>query len=319
MGADYPFGLVLDVIEVAPDQLWVLEPQRCHKVHVIDGSGTIIRRMVRDGEGPGEMHSLVQGARTPEGTVLLANYNVLHHLNTDGEHIEKVTLSFYPLIQSNIEVTEEHIIHAAGARGPTGNHPHPVFVYDRSGALVSSFHPSYPMRSDDGLAQSYAYFVRRGENLLVVNAAPLEVVEYAFPSGRELRRIVEPDSSLVQPPGEEYRFEVNQRPGRTFTRRHFPRVRYAELLEGDRLLVVSVFPRDDWIVRPDHLVTETPIDEFERSVWDVYDLLTGQRVSRTETDRAYIPFERASGGTILGMYFTRLDESVVVKLSFEPE
>lgn len=106
-------------------------------------------RLVRDGEGPGEMPSVNEGASTPQGS-----FNDLHHLDADGEYIESVRLPFYPLVQSGLIITPDHIIHAAGTRGPTGNHPHQIFVYDRAGELLNSFHPSYPIEGDKGISQS---------------------------------------------------------------------------------------------------------------------------------------------------------------------
>lgn len=160
--------------------------------------------------------------------------------------------------------------------------------------------------------------MRRGEALLVVNAAPIEVVEYALSSGRKLRTLVPADSSLVSAPGERYHFEKRQAPGVRLRRRHFPRVRYAELLENNRLLVVSVFPWQDYPMRPDDLVLDSP-STTSSVACGMSTTWAEASCSRTETDRAYVPFERASDGTILGMYFTRLDESVVVKLRFQPE
>lgn len=89
-------------------------------------------------------------------------------------------------------------------------------------------------------------------------------------------------------------------------------------LGDDRLLVVTVFPWEDYVIRPDHLAPDTPVDDFERSVWDVYDLTTGERLSRTETPRAYVPTDRTADGVFIGYCTTRLEESVVVKLRFEP-
>lgn len=277
---------------------------------------------LREGEGPGEVTTLHEGAITPEGGLAVASRNEIHFLDAEGNYLSKMTLPYYPGTQTGLLVTENLVVHAAGVRDPmrTAVHPHSVFVYDRrTGELVSSFHPSNPTPGMPGVYQTKTKVLFRGENLLVVNAAPLEVVEYEPRSGRRLRTLVPLDSSLVNDPGPGLEFRLKSRPGSIFTRRHYPRVRYAELLSPNRLLVISVFPREDWIVRPDELALDIPIDEFERSVWDIYDLKTGELVSRTEADRGYVVYDRTSDGGYLATYTTRLDEDVVAKLLFEPE
>lgn len=319
---DYPFGEVQGVYDLGDGGIWVLDAIGSYHAHILDADGHLLRRTVRDGEGPGELPTVKVGAPTPEGGIALTDAVEMHFLDAQGEYVSKMPFLFQPYMQKDLKITPDYILHSAGMAlaNYRDNHPDAVFVYDRrTGELVSSFHPANETPGRLGRYQSGAMLAVRGPDVIAVNIAPLEVVEYEIATGRKVRTIVPTDSSLVNDLGEAFRFRLKDRPGYLFYRWHYPRVRYAGLLSEDRLLVVVAFPLQDYALRPDELALDVPPEEYERSIWDVYDLRTGERLSRTESSRAYIVYDRTSDGGFLASYTTSLDEAVVVKLRFQPE
>lgn len=316
---DYPFGKVIDVVSVSPDRIWVLDPLGSYHVHVLDGSGTLVKRIVRDGDGPGEMRSALQGEVTPEGNIALLGVRSIQVLDGDGRYVSQTRLPFSTPGGTDFVATGEYFVRSGGMYLLGQRLEKSVVVVDRgSGEIVRSFHPGNATPGRAGVYQSGVMLDIAGSSVIAVTVAPIEIVEYALDTGRRIRVISPPDSSLVNDPGPAFQFHRREDPNAIFYRWYYPRVVYVTRLDRDRLLVVTRFSWQDYAWRAEEDALDIPVEEYERSVWDVYDLTTGTRISRTQAPRGYVVYDRAPDGDFLAGYLTQLDESAVVKLRFGP-
>ena len=262
-----------------PDgSVWIADGD-ASEVFEISADGSTTRRVVREGDGPGEVRSASRLARHPGGGVVVKDRGGYSFFGADKRFVRRMKLDV-PMGGFGLAVAPNGDLIVSSAFVSDANEPteHAVHRFDgEDGRHVESWHAPVAHEQWETVRRTAggAVAVTRDGGLLVSDRAPFRVTRYADLSGNGAQLVIE-DETVVS--ASELDRAVTYMSGGYRTTSAWTKSFFVhELDDGAILNVVRVLPEGEWdkvqassewlVISPDgRILAREPLERGYR-VW----------------------------------------------------
>lgn len=277
--ATHEFVSITGAIELPNGSLWVSDP-RGGGIFEVDGRGGMVKLAVKSGDGPGEVRSPYQYVRWADGlfAVYDAQFSSLEIYSPSGKFLRRISLGArLRNVKGMAALAGRGLLMSGGIAG----NPSSIHVFDSTGALVRSLHPTPVTKSPRAgvMVAGGAVSAEAGGTVWFSQSAPHLIARLDPSRGTEVPFAQDP--SLLAAIGDDFIVEENVD---------------GQLVRSFRWL----FPQSQSIFQVgDRVVNVIMRHDDGTSDWEVYDVASRRRLSLATVPRAYRVLGRTRSGDLI--------------------